>query len=146
MKRWAARGSRARLPSRQRWPTPSSPRPASACGACRCAWPEGASTMRTMRKTNRTLFLCAVLIGSAVSAVALAAASDQDRSQADAFQAFAVVQKVLQHPRCQNCHIPGDAPLQFDQGLPHRMNVLRGAEGNGPPGLACATCHQTKNL
>ena len=30
--------------------------------------------------------------------------------------AFATVQKVFQHPRCQNCHIPGDSPLQFDAG------------------------------
>jgi hypothetical protein len=59
--------------------------------------------------------------------------------------AVAVVQKVLQHPRCQNCHIPGDAPLQFDEGAPHRMNVLRGADGQGAPGLACATCHDAKN-
>jgi len=52
---------------------------------------------------------------------------------------------VLQHPRCQNCHIPGDAPLQLDEGIPHRMNVLRGAEGKGAPGLACATCHDAQN-
>ena len=49
---------------------------------------------------------------------------------------FVVVQKVLQHPRCQNCHIPGDAPLQFK----------RGPEGKGAVGLACITCHGTKNL
>jgi len=99
-----------------------------------------------MRKTNRNLFLFAVLLGSAVSAVAFAAASDQDRSQAEAFQAFAVVQKVLQHPRCQNCHIPGDAPLQFDQGLVHAQNVQRGPDGKGARGLACSTCHSTQNL
>jgi hypothetical protein len=60
-------------------------------------------------------------------------------------EAFAVIQKVLQHPRCQNCHIPGDAPLQFDAGLPHGQNVLRGSEGKGSPGLACSTCHDTRN-
>lgn len=59
--------------------------------------------------------------------------------------AFATIQRVLQHPRCQNCHIPGDAPLQFDQGLTHGQNVLRGPEGKGSPGLACSTCHDTKN-
>lgn len=31
-----------------------------------------------------------------------------------ALTAFATVQKVFQSPRCQNCHIPGDSPLQFD--------------------------------
>jgi hypothetical protein len=59
--------------------------------------------------------------------------------------AFETVQKVLQHPRCQNCHPVGDAPLQFDEGAPHAMNVLRGAEGKGTPGLPCATCHSSEN-
>jgi hypothetical protein len=60
-------------------------------------------------------------------------------------EAFAVVQKVLQHPRCQNCHPAGDAPLQFDEGVPHAQNVLRGPEGKGVPGLSCATCHSSEN-
>ena len=64
---------------------------------------------------------------------------------AEGLEAFAVVKKVLQHPRCQNCHPVGDAPLQFDDGRPHGMNVLRGSEGKGPPGLSCATCHATQN-
>lgn len=104
-----------------------------------------------MRKINRKVLLSligSVLIGSAGSAVALLAASDQgqDRTQAGAVQAFTVVQKVLQHPRCQNCHIPGDAPLQFDAGLAHAQNVRRGPEGKGARGLACSTCHSTANL
>ena len=59
--------------------------------------------------------------------------------------AFETVRAVLQHPRCQNCHIPGDAPLQFDAGLVHGQNVLRGPEGRGAPGLACSTCHGAAN-
>jgi hypothetical protein len=59
--------------------------------------------------------------------------------------AFETVRAVLQNPRCQNCHIPGDAPLQFDAGLPHAMNVQRGADGKGAQGLACATCHAATN-
>jgi hypothetical protein len=59
---------------------------------------------------------------------------------------FAVIKKVLQHPRCQNCHIPGDAPLQFDEGRTHAQFVQRGTEGKGAPGLACGTCHGSKNL
>ena len=51
------------------------------------------------------------------------------------------MQQVFQHPRCQNCHIPGDAPLQFDAGLPHAMDVERGPDGKGAPGLPCSTCH-----
>ena len=56
------------------------------------------------------------------------------------------MRQVFQHPRCQNCHIPGDAPLQFDEGRTHGQNVKRGLEGQGAAGLPCATCHQSKNL
>jgi hypothetical protein len=62
-----------------------------------------------------------------------------------AVAAFATVRQVFQHPRCQNCHIPGDAPLQFDAGLPHAMAVARGPQGHGAPGLPCATCHGESN-
>jgi hypothetical protein len=60
--------------------------------------------------------------------------------------AFETVRKVFQHPRCQNCHIPGDAPLQFDDGRTHGQNVKRGPEGQGAAGLPCTTCHQSRNL
>jgi hypothetical protein len=66
-------------------------------------------------------------------------------SKEQGIAAFETVKAVLQHPRCQNCHIPGDAPLQFDQGLPHAMNVVRGSEGRGAAGLTCATCHGSSN-
>ena len=65
---------------------------------------------------------------------------------ASGLAAFETVRKVFQHPRCQNCHIPGDAPLQFDEGRAHGQNVKRGLEGQGAAGLPCATCHQSKNL
>ncbi len=59
--------------------------------------------------------------------------------------AFESIRAVLQHPRCQNCHIPGDAPLQFDEGRPHGQNVRRGPNGNGSVGLSCHTCHFDAN-
>ena len=65
--------------------------------------------------------------------------------RAEAVAAFATVRKVLQDPRCQNCHIPGDAPLQFDAGLPHAMAVVRGSDGHGAAGLPCSTCHGEVN-
>jgi len=67
-----------------------------------------------------------------------------DRNTAVA--AFANVQKVFQHPRCQNCHIPGDAPLQVDAGVIHAQNVQRGPTGHGAPGLGCGACHGESNL
>ena len=77
--------------------------------------------------------------------LAFTAASAPAGPPPEALQAFATIQKVLQHPRCQNCHIPGDAPLQFDDGRVHAQNVQRGPHGKGAPGLGCATCHSTKN-
>jgi len=66
-------------------------------------------------------------------------------SKEQGIAAFETVKAVFQHPRCQNCHIPGDAPLQFDNGVPHAMNVVRGADGRGAPGFTCATCHGAAN-
>jgi hypothetical protein len=93
--------------------------------AGRVAWPGGAMTI-------------AVLL---FAALGRAAAPDAPAGLA----AFETVRKVFQHPRCQNCHIPGDAPLQFDDSRVHAQNVKRGADGHGVPGLPCATCHAARN-
>jgi hypothetical protein len=66
-------------------------------------------------------------------------------SKEEGLAAFETVRVVLQHPRCQNCHIPGDAPLQFDDGRVHAQNVVRGQRGTGVPGLPCSTCHGMAN-
>ena len=65
-------------------------------------------------------------------------AEQQAQGEAD----FEAVYKVLQHPRCLNCHPSGDAPLQGDQSLPHAMNITRKST---EAGLECAACHQTQN-
>ena len=88
--------------------------------------------------------LLGAMAACACTAVSHAQAPAADRSQA--VSAFEIVRQVLQHPRCQNCHIPGNAPLQYDQGLPHAMNVKRGADGHGFVAMKCASCHQTSNL
>ena len=77
--------------------------------------------------------------------LALAGCGPSSAEKTQAIAAFATVQRVLQHPRCQNCHIPGDAPLQFDAGVPHTMQVTRGSNGMGAPGFPCSTCHATAN-
>ena len=59
--------------------------------------------------------------------------------------AFTTVRAVLQHPRCQNCHPSGDAPLQGDDGHAHLQNVHRGKEGGGEVGEECSTCHGPAN-
>ena len=98
-----------------------------------------------MRKTFRNVLLASAAALAAIAALAVNTASGQSRSGSNALADFGVVQKVLQHPRCQNCHIPGDAPLQFDDGRVHAQYVQRGPNGAGAPGLACATCHADRN-
>jgi hypothetical protein len=58
---------------------------------------------------------------------------------------FAEMGKVITSPRCLNCHPRGDRPTQTDAMLPHSPPVLRGASGEGVPGLACTTCHGPAN-
>jgi hypothetical protein len=90
-----------------------------------------------------------IAAGAAALAIVLAAPTRHDAAPpadaASGLAAFETVRRVLQHPRCQNCHPPGDAPLQFDEGRTHAMNVKRGTDGQGAPGLPCATCHLTRN-
>jgi hypothetical protein len=93
----------------------------------------------------RARILPAFILVSAFTGCAPSASVVTPEERAQALAAFATVQQVFQHPRCQNCHIPGDAPLQFDAGVPHAMNVVRGPAGTGARGLPCATCHGTTN-
>jgi hypothetical protein len=63
------------------------------------------------------------------------------------FQAFQKATTVLRHPRCLNCHVPGDSPL-FETGAsaqPHAMRVKRGPDGGGTAVMRCNTCHQETN-
>jgi hypothetical protein len=58
---------------------------------------------------------------------------------------FVEAGKVLQHPRCLNCHPDGDRPSQ-GTGYPHQPAVQRGADGLGVTAMRCKTCHQTANF
>src|SRR5438445_9829957 len=60
--------------------------------------------------------------------------------------AFLAAAPVFTHPRCQNCHPAGDAPLQGDDSHPHAQNVRRGKDGKGRFAMKCANCHQDANL
>lgn len=55
--------------------------------------------------------------------------------------------KVIQSPRCLNCHPAGDRPSQTDRMRPHIPLVVRGEGGMGAAGgLACTTCHHENNF
>lgn len=54
--------------------------------------------------------------------------------------------KVIQHPRCVNCHPATERPLQTMAMHPHQPPVLRGEGGMGMPGMTCNTCHGAANV
>jgi hypothetical protein len=89
-----------------------------------------------------------ILVAAGVAAAAaavlalgpLARAADDKATAGKA--AFADVAKVLQSPRCQNCHPTGDRPLQGDAGKSHAQNISRASVAAGLP---CSACHQERN-
>jgi hypothetical protein len=58
---------------------------------------------------------------------------------------FTEAGKVIQHPRCLNCHPDGDRPWQ-GIGYPHQPPVQRGPDGFGVSAMRCTTCHQAANF
>ena len=69
----------------------------------------------------------------------------QSDQEARSVALFLEAGKVLQSPRCLNCHPVGDRPSQTDRMTPHRPVVVRGADGHGAPGLPCTACHRAAN-
>jgi hypothetical protein len=84
--------------------------------------------------------------GISISASQSSKSSDESERERQSIRAFAAVATVLTSPRCLNCHIPGDAPLNGDEGMPHReLNIKRGPDGRGTPAMRCSNCHQDVN-
>jgi len=54
--------------------------------------------------------------------------------------------KVIQHPRCMNCHPAGDRPTQGEDRHPHQPLVVRGPDNFGAIGMRCTTCHGPANF
>lgn len=88
--------------------------------------------MRTFAATILTLLLTAV--GPA-----------EGKDPRPSAQAFMDVYRVLQHPRCLNCHPAGDHPLHGDDSHPHSLGVKRGLDGKGVAKARCVKCHQAAN-
>jgi hypothetical protein len=59
---------------------------------------------------------------------------------------FAEAGKVIQHPRCLNCHPSGNRPLQGDGMQLHQPLVTRGKDGFGATAMRCASCHGAQNF
>jgi len=92
----------------------------------------------------RLMALLALSAGVMVAAGAFGQSGDPEKA-ARSIALFREAGKVLQHPRCLNCHPAGDRPTQTDRMTPHRPMVIRGADGHGAPGLPCNACHHAAN-
>src|SRR6202011_3992563 len=81
----------------------------------------------------------------ATNPVTLKPVSDFDKIADKNERAVALFQeagKVIQSPRCVNCHPATERPTQTDKLKPHEPLVVRGEGGMGPPGgLDSTTCH-----
>lgn len=67
-------------------------------------------------------------------------------SKARSVALFEEAGKVIQHPRCVNCHPASNTPLQGDDGHPHKPPVVRGPDNFGSIGMRCTSCHGSKNF
>ena len=66
--------------------------------------------------------------------------------QARSVALFEEAGRVIQHPRCMNCHPRTDRPTQTNAMRPHMPWVTRGPDDVGVPTLRCSTCHQGANF
>jgi hypothetical protein len=95
-----------------------------------------------------------VIVALAFTSASLASAEDLRAPEAFASIAnqaersralFTEASRVLQHPRCLNCHPVGERPTQGNDRHPHSPLVVRGPDDKGAIGLRCSTCHQSAN-
>ena len=89
-----------------------------------------------------------LVIGGALIMSSMAQDLNQkDPRKDDGIRAFREVALVLTSPRCLNCHVPGNRPLQGDDNHVHNMRVTRGVDGKGGnPAMQCSNCHQDANV
>jgi hypothetical protein len=76
----------------------------------------------------------------------VAAFSDIADPRARSIALFREAGRVIQHPRCMNCHPSSDGPTQTVAMRPHLPRVTRGPDGGGAEVLRCTTCHQAANV
>ena len=75
-------------------------------------------------------------------ATAFATISDE---RARSVALFSEAGKVIQSPRCMNCHPVGRRPTQGDDLHAHAPLMQAGADGKGLPALPCKSCHGPSN-
>jgi hypothetical protein len=104
-------------------------------------------TLKRIPKSVLILFLLtgAVLVIGAGAKPRSVAVQQPEVNVGKSLKAWEAIHSVLTHPRCLNCHIPGDGPLQGDEQRTHDMNVKRGIDGKGTPAMRCSNCHGDTN-
>ena len=92
------------------------------------------------------------IVVAAMTAIILCLASYDGMAQvrgpqraSDSGALFGHIASVLQSRRCIGCHPRGDRPTQGEDHHYHLMNVQRGTDDAGMPGMRCNTCHQRHN-
>jgi hypothetical protein len=104
-------------------------------------WAQGAAALACV------LLLASLGFGRAAEpglrdAAAFAAIGDPGKRSVALFEEAG---KVIESPRCLNCHPAGDRPTQGADMRPHIPPVARGEAGLGAPGMECGTCHLQDN-
>jgi hypothetical protein len=89
--------------------------------------------------TDRRLAACALAIGALALFVGGVARA---QNNGDPGGEFLPIYRVLESPRCMNCHPDGDRPHTGDERRLHRMNISRKSPDAGLP---CSTCHRSHN-
>jgi len=91
----------------------------------------------------------AAVAAMAIVPVAVLAGAKPEAAQPDtdarSAALFVEMGKVIQSPRCLNCHPRTDSPTQGDAMVVHNPPVTRGPTGHGAAGMECATCHGPRN-
>ncbi|HJV41909.1 Isoquinoline 1-oxidoreductase subunit [Caulobacter sp.] len=59
---------------------------------------------------------------------------------------FTEAGRVIQSPRCLNCHPVERRPTQGDDLHPHDPPMVAGDSGHGPAGMPCFSCHGSANV
>ena len=98
------------------------------------------------RNLGATGTAAVIVIASMAAARSFAQTQLSAHTNARSIALFQEAGKVLQHPRCLNCHPVNDRPTQTDRVEPHRPWVVRGVDGRGAPGLPCSACHHAANF
>lgn len=98
------------------------------------------------------LFACSSQPSAEKNGSGTTAASSNDLKPVSAFRSigdrsersaalFTEAARVIQSPRCLNCHPVDRSPTQGDDLHAHVPPIRANDEGHGPPGLPCSTCH-----